>query len=113
MGHPTKSTKRGKPNQNPTTTNLQPQLQLHKNLTKSTKRGRPSQSQTPTNPQPQLQLQQHPTKDRREMPPSVRHQSKPVEAPATNQALSSASIAICAAVPATIPMTVQPLSPNS
>merc|ERR1712190_653204 len=107
---PTKSTKRGKPIQNPTTTNLQPQLQLHQNFTKSTKRGRPSQNPTPTNLQPQLQLHQHPTKDRRETPPSVRHQSQPVEAPATYQALSSLSVTICAAVAATIPMTVQPPS---
>ena len=40
----------------------------------------------------------------------LRHQSKPVEAPATYQALSSASVTICAAVAATIPMTVQPPS---
>merc|ERR1712014_390580 len=59
---------------------------------------------------PQLQLHQRPTKDRRETPPSVRHQSQPVEAPATYQALSSASITICAAVAATIPMTAQPPS---
>merc|ERR1712038_1632241 len=35
----------------------------------------------------------------------LRHQSKPVEAPATYQALSSASVTICAAVAATIPMS--------
>merc|ERR1712107_204288 len=110
--HPTNSTKRGKPNQNPTPTSLQlqPQLQLHQHPTNSTKRGRPSHSQTLTNPQPQLQLQHHPTKDRRETPPSVRHQSQPVEASATYQALSSASITIRAAVAATIPMTAQPPS---
>merc|ERR1712115_763567 len=60
--------------------------------------------------QPERQLHQRPTKDRRETPPSVRHQSQPVEAPATYQALSSASITICAAVAATIPMTAQPPS---
>ena len=98
------------PSQNPTPTNQELQLQLHQHPTKSTKRGRPSQSQIRTNLQ--LQVHQHPTKDRRETPPSVCHQSKPMEAPATYQALSSASIAICAAVAATIPMTVQPLSPN-
>merc|ERR1712060_503956 len=108
--HPTKSTKRGRPSQSQTPTSLQPQLQLHQYPTKSTKRGRPKQNPTTTNLQPQLQLHQQPTKDRREMPPSVRHQSQPVEAPATHQALSSASIAICAAVAATIPMTVQPPS---
>merc|ERR1711902_250726 len=77
--HPTWGTKRGKPNQNPTATSLQlqPQLQLHQHPTNSTKRGRPSQSQTLTNPQPQLQLQHHPTKDRRETPPSVLPSSKP------------------------------------
>merc|ERR1712107_832674 len=76
--------------------------------TNSTKRGRPNQNPTPTSPQ--LQLQHHPTKDRRETPPSVRHQSQPVEASATYQALSSASITIRAAVAATIPMTAQPPS---
>merc|ERR1712169_165556 len=89
---------------------LQPQLQLHQHPTNGTKRGRPSQSQTLTNPQPQLQLQHHPTKDRRETPPSVRHRSQLVEASATYQALSSASITIRAAVAATIPMTAQPPS---
>merc|ERR1712152_66450 len=122
---PTKSTTRGRPNQNPTNTNLQPQPQLHQNPTNSTKRGKPNQNPTPTslqlqpqlqlhqhptNPQPQLQLQHHPTKNRRETPPSVRHQSQPVEASATYQALSSASITIRAAVAATIPMTAQPPS---
>merc|ERR1712224_1003912 len=92
------------------TTTLQPQRQLHQHPTKSTKRGRLSLSQTPTSLQPQRQLHQRPTKDRRETPPSVRHQSQPVEAPATYQALSSASITICAAVAATIPMTAQPPS---
>merc|ERR1712213_291959 len=108
--HPTNSTKRGKPNQNPTPTSLQLQPQLHQHPTNSTKRGRPSQSQTLTNPQPQLRLQHHPTRDRRETPPSVRHQSQPVEASATYQALPSASITIRAAVAATIPMTAQPPS---
>merc|ERR1711978_434535 len=88
---------RGRPSQSQTPTSLQPQLQLH-------------QYPTTTNLQPQRQLHQRPTKDRRETPPSVRHQSQPVEAPATYQALSSASITICAAVAATIPMTAQPPS---
>merc|ERR1712018_170877 len=108
MGHPTKSTKRGRLSLSQTPTNLQ--LQLHQYPTKSTTRGKPNQSQIPTSLQPQLQLHQHPTKDRRETPPSVRHQSQPVEAPATYQALSSASITIRAAVAATIPMTAQPPS---
>merc|ERR1711902_306782 len=101
-------TKRGRLSLSQTPTNLQ--RQLHQHPTKSTTRGRPSQSQTPTSLQPKLQLHQRPTKDRRETPPSVRHQSQPVEAPATYQALSSASITICAAVAATIPMTAQPPS---
>merc|ERR1712107_622602 len=109
--HPTKSTKRGKPNPNPTPTSLQLQPQLRQHPTNSTKRGKPNQ--TLTNPQPQLQLQHHPTKDRRETPPSVHHQSQPVEASATYQALSSASITIRAAVAATIPMTAQPPSLSS
>merc|ERR1711902_481093 len=117
--HPTKSTKRGRLSLSQTPTNLQrqlhqpptslqPQLQLHQYPTKRTTRGRPNQNPTTTNLQPQRQ--QRPTKDRRETPPSVRHQSQPVEAPATYQALSSASITICAAVAATIPMTAQPPS---
>merc|ERR1711902_163848 len=102
--HPTKSTTRGRPSQSQTPTSLQPQLQLHQYPTKRTTRGRPNQNPTTTN----LQPHQRPTKDRRETPPSVRHQGQPVEAPATYQALSSASITICAAVAATIPMTAQP-----
>ena len=108
--HPTKSTTRGRPSQSQTPTSLQPKLQLHQYPTKRTTRGRPNQNPTTTNLQPQRQLHQRPTKDRRETPPSVRHQSQPVEAPATYQALSSASITICAAVAATIPMTAQPPS---
>merc|ERR1712126_606140 len=48
--------------------------------------------------------------EEKRLPVSSHHQSQPVEASATSQALSSASITIRAAVAATIPMTAQPPS---
>merc|ERR1711944_198925 len=48
--------------------------------------------------------------EEKRLPVSSHHQSQPVEASATYQALSSASITIRAAVAATIPMTAQPPS---
>merc|ERR1712165_171704 len=73
--NPTKSTKRGRPSQSQTPTSLQPQLQLHQYPTKGTKRGRPKQNPTTTNLQPQLQLHQQPTKDRTENPPPTSKQT--------------------------------------
>merc|ERR1712014_275872 len=55
MGIALQKVPRGRPPQNPTPTNLQPQLRHRP--TKSTTRGRPSQNPTPTNLQLQLQLQ--------------------------------------------------------